>query len=1006
MNRAVRLALDRVLAAKGEERTAILNTLSPGVRSEVLDLLRFDDHAAEEQIEAVVANAARELLAAQRAELPSPGTVFGRYRILRLIGEGSMGAVFEAEQDKPRRRVALKLIKPGLACAGILRRFEQEAEALGRLQHPAIARIYEAGTVGAGQPYFAMEFIQGQPLSEYAASQSLDAASLMELVARICDGVQHAHQRGLIHRDLKPGNILIEATGQPRILDFGVARVTDSDVLATRKTDAGQVIGTLAYMSPEQVLADPFDLDTRSDVYALGVILYELLAGTLPYQLGSKLHEAARAICEQEPVRLGSLDRRFRGDVETIVAKALEKDKARRYASAAELASDLRRHLTHQPIAARPPSTAYQLQKFALRNKPLVLGVTAAFLALTAGAGVSSWQAVRAHRASRAAIAERDRATTAERIARQERDRANLERQRAVEAEGRMIQERNHALAEQKRADTQAAAAKAISEFLENDLLLQAGMSWQSGPATRPDPDLKVRTALDRAAARIVGKFPTQPLVEASLRQTIGNAYRDLGLYPEAQRELERALEIQRRVFGQKHADTLASQSDLTVLYLRQGRYELAEQILTRTLQLQRRTLGRHHRNTMETAFNLAMAYRSQAKYARAEELFAEVLQYDIRVRGKEHPHTLMTMYNLAELYRYQGRYAESEPLSREALAIQRRILGNQHPQTLNSISGLAATYRALGRYPEAEPLYIEAVEVRRQTLGEEHPATLTSMNNLAVLYLTQGKFREAESIESRVVEASRRVLGERHPDALTYTHNLGTIHLRLGNLDQAEALYTKALQLRRQTLGNAHPRTLTSQSGLAAVYRARADNAEAERLLLETMEAQTRVVGGEHPDTLSTQGELAALYQAKGRLAEAESLLTKTLEKRRLRHGPGHAETLDTVLALAEVRIKRGSFADAEPLLSEAIRGFDRFLPEGWRRYYARVLLGICLAHRGRYPEAEPLLVSGQQGLEVYAATIPWENRAVRPLAGEVLARIQDSRKKFEREAVSGRRP
>ena len=388
----------------------------------------------------------------------------GRYRVLRLVGEGGMGSVYEAEQDHPRRIVALKVIKPGLTSPELLRRFERESQALGRLQHPGIAQIYEVGTADAGGtgplPYFAMEFINGTPLRDYAESHRLGTRERLALIARVCDAVEHAHQRGIIHRDLKPSNILLDESGQPKILDFGVARVTDSDGHVTRQTDLGQLVGTLAYMSPEQVLADPLELDTRSDVYALGVILYELLAARLPYRLSSKLIEAARTIQEEDPARLSSISRVYRGDVETIVAKALEKDKARRYSSAAALAADIRRYLADEPIAARPASTAYQLHKFARRHKALVGGVTAVFIALAAGTIVSTWQALRAREAQRVAVA-------AERRVIEERDTATRERNRALAADAQSQQERNQAIAEKQRADNEAAIATAVSEFLQ-----------------------------------------------------------------------------------------------------------------------------------------------------------------------------------------------------------------------------------------------------------------------------------------------------------------------------------------------------------------------------------------------------------------------------------------------------------------------------------------------------------------------------------------------------------
>jgi predicted Ser/Thr protein kinase len=318
---------------------------------------------------------------------PAPPVQIGHYRILHRIAEGGMGAVYEAEQDNPQRTVALKVVRPGLASPALLKRFTHEAQILGRLHHPGIAQVYEAGLADDGQPYFAMEFIRGLPLDEYACRHVLDVTARVSLLARVCDAVQHAHDQGVIHRDLKPANILVDETGQPKVLDFGVARVTDADLLTRAGlTETGQLLGTPNYMSPEQVTAKPAAIDHRTDVYALGVILFELLAQRLPYRLENQpLAETTRLILEQDPPQLGSIKPELRGDVETIVAKALEKDKARRYQSAGELAADIRRYLRNEPIRARPPSALYQLAKFARRHKALVGGVAGILVALAVG---------------------------------------------------------------------------------------------------------------------------------------------------------------------------------------------------------------------------------------------------------------------------------------------------------------------------------------------------------------------------------------------------------------------------------------------------------------------------------------------------------------------------------------------------------------------------------------------------------------------------------------------
>lgn len=342
------------------------------------------------------------------APLPIPEMI-GRYRIVRELGRGGMGVVYEAIQQHPRRTVALKVIHASLATPTMLRRFQRESELLGRLQHPGIEAIFEAGsfdTGGGAQPFFAMELVHGRPLNDFADEAKLNRHERLELIARVCDAVDHAHQRGVIHRDLKPSNVLVDAAGQPHVLDFGIARATDVDVqTVTMQTDAGQLLGTIPYMSPEQAAGDPRQIDSRSDVYSIGVMAYELLAGRLPHDIGHRLvHEAVRIIREDEPTRLSSIDRSLRGDVETIIGKALEKEKTRRYQSAAELARDIRRYLADQPITARPASAVYQLRKFARRNKAIVGGVAVAFVAMILGTTVAVRQAFVAEQARRDAV--------------------------------------------------------------------------------------------------------------------------------------------------------------------------------------------------------------------------------------------------------------------------------------------------------------------------------------------------------------------------------------------------------------------------------------------------------------------------------------------------------------------------------------------------------------------------------------------------------------------------
>ena len=861
-----------------------------------------------------------------RRDSRSAPSSIGAYRILALLGEGGMGTVYQAEQQNPHRIVALKVIKLGVANDQLLRRFEQEAEALGRLQHPGIAQIYEAGTADTGlgpQPYFAMEFIQGRPLMEYAAGRHLNVRSRMELIARICDAVNHAHQRGIIHRDLKPGNILVDENGQPKILDFGVARVTDSDAQATRQTDLGQLIGTLAYMSPEQVLADPLALDTRSDVYALGVILYEMLAGKLPYTThGKAVHEVVQAIREEDPVPLSSMDRRYRGDVETIAAKALEKDKTRRYASAAELAADIRRYLSDQPIVARAPSASYQLQKFARRHRAVVAGTAAVFLVLAAGVVASTWEAVRARAAERAAVEQRQR------------------------------------------ADQEAAAAKAVNDFLQNDLLAQASAANQSSPNAKPDPDLKVRTALDRAAARIEGKFGQQPEVEAAVRATIGQTYLDLGLYPEARRQLERALELQRRLLGAENPKTLKTMSRLGRAAYLQGKYAEAESLLGQTLEISRRVLGSEHADTLYSMNNLASVYYQQGKYPQAEALDDRALEISRRVLGSEHADTLLSMNNLASDYNVQGKYPQAEAIHSQTMEIRRRLLGSEHPDTLMSMHNLAGDYYAQGKFEKAEALFRQTLESKRRVLGPEHSSTLLSTNSLANVYYAQGKFAQAEALDSQSLEIQRRVLGPEHSSTLLSMNNLANIYTAEGKYAQAEALFSQTLASTRRVLGPEHSSTLLCMNDLADVLYVQGKYAQAEALLGQTLVISRRVLGPKHPGTLNALSDFASMYQRQGKFALAATYAAQALAARRHTLGLENPDTMATAAGLALAYQSQGKFAESEPLAREAVEFDRKKQPDDWQRFRAESLLGASLAGQKRFAEAEPLLLRGYQGM------------------------------------------
>jgi tetratricopeptide (TPR) repeat protein len=855
-----------------EERNKLLTQSCEGdesLRGEVESLL-----AENISSDGVLERTARLGLTPWGSEQPLPASI-GRYRILSLIGEGGMGMVFQAEQDNPRRIVALKVLRQGLPASQLVRRFEREAKALARLQHPGIAQIYEAGAAKAGyglQPYFAMEFIRGLSLVQYADANELPTRRRLEVMAKVCEAAHHAHQRGIIHCDLKPGNILVDETGQPKILDFGVSQLTDAEAHATRQTRAGEVVGTLAYMSPEQVLADGRDIDARSDVYALGVVLYELLAGRLPYDVGTQIHEAARAIQEDKPAPLAAADGSYRGDIETIVNKALQKDKAQRYESAAEFAADLERYLADRPILARPSSAGYQLRKFARRHTALVAAVAAVFLVLVAGVAASTWEAIRATRAERAALAERDRAAAAEQSAGAERDRARSAEQTARAERIRAEQERNRAVEEKRRADTQAAMAKAVSDFLQDDLLAQASARAQSRPNVKPDPDLKVRTALDRAAAGIPGKFDSQPLVEAAIRQTIGVAYRDLGLQAESARQLERALELRQRELGPQDPETLTSMFELAKLDTQMGKYAEAEGLLTTVFEERRRILGEQHRDTLAAMNDLAITVSTHDS-GRAEVLFERLLPIERRLLGEEHSDVLAVMNNLATLYVNRGKYSQAEGLYEKAVEAKRRILGEEHPSTLLSMNSLGVAYRNQGKYAQAEAILEKTLEARQRVQGERHNDTLTSLNSLAMVYKAEGRYAQAEPLLDRVVEVRRGVLGKEHPETLSTMANLAELYRQEGRHPEAASLYETILDARRRVLGPAHPSIANILASLGAVRLDQQYYAEAEPLLREALSVYQK----NSPDTwrrFYTEGIFGAALVRRDKLVEAEPLL------------------------------------------------------------------------------------------------------------------------------------
>jgi tetratricopeptide (TPR) repeat protein/predicted Ser/Thr protein kinase len=819
--------------------------------------------------------------------------VVGRYRIEGPLGEGGMGTVYAARQERPDRRVALKLIRPGMTTPRLLRRFELEAEVLGRLQHPGIAAIYEAGTYfgpAGPQPFFAMEFVEGQDLKTHVLRHRLTIRERVALLIKVADAIQHAHEKGVIHRDLKPVNILVTESGQPKVLDFGVARLHEpgesggggGGAGGTLATEAGSIVGTIPYMSPEQIGGRPGDLDTRSDVYTLGVILHELLTHALPINVGGQtLAEMARTVQEQAPTRLGSIDPQLRGDLETIVGKALEKEPARRYATAAEFAADLGRYLRDEPILARPPGRVYLMRKFARRNRALVAGASVAVLALIGGLVGTSYGLVRAR-------AERDAA----------------ERARSEETKQRQV-------------------AEAINEFLNKDLLgaVEPASSDKAGRGR----DVLMREVLDEASRRIDeagatgGRFEKLPEVETSVRTQLVSTYYALGDFESSLRHAERVLAIREATRPADDPSRYEAHNNLGVLLEKLDRLEQAQEHHRVALEGFRRVRGPDHADTIASASNMGSILHTRGRLAEAEPYYREAASASERAFGPEHVETLISQTNLAGILSDMGRYAEAEPMLRAARAGFTKALGADDPATLWSMNRLASVLEALGRMDEAGALYREAYESRKRVLGPDHDGTLTSLTNLGTFLTLRGKLEEALAIQREAYEGRVRTLGKDNRATLTALNNIAAVLERLGRFDEAEAAYRECLETRLKNLGPEHPDTIASTNNMGTLYRSMQRWAEAEPWMRRASEAAVKAMGPDHADTLVVRANLGVVLVRLGRGGEAEEILRDVMARRERVLPDGHRERLRSRVFVGEALQQQGKLAEAREILLPA---------------------------------------------------------------------------------------
>ena len=842
-----------------------------------------------------------------QAEEDLESNQFGDYEIIQEIARGGMGVVYKARQLSLNRTVALKKILSGqLAGEEDLKRFQIEAEASAQLDHVGIVPVYDFGQVD-GQYYFSMGFVEGDDLAERIRERPMEAEAAAAMMIKIAQAVGYANAQGVIHRDLKPSNVLLDPQNEPKVTDFGVAKQQGND---SEMTAQGQILGTPSYMPPEQAAGQGEAVDQRSDVYALGAILYALLTGRPPFQAATAM-ETMIQVLDQEPVPISQLNASIPRDLETVCLKCLQKDPAKRYASAEALADDLQRYLSDEPIVARPPTRTEQLGRWVRKNRATAIASGVVAAALIVATIISISFAVEAGRQRDVASGQRDAAELAKEEADQQRTIAEAKTAEVARKADEMQVMVDFQAEQLSGIDVPAMGASLKTKMLK-ELNLDPAAAW-GADFTGASLQLLDEHIFGPALQAIDERFADQPLVQAKLLQTMAATLADLGLLEGALPPQQLTLEIRRRELGDEHPDTLISINNLAALYKEQGKYREAEPLMRDSLETKRRTLGDEHPDTLTSISNLAALFSSQGKYGEAESHFREVLEIRRRELGDEHSSTLISINNLGLLFKKQGKYGESEPLMLEALEAHRRTLGDEHPSTLLAINNLGVLFEEQAKHAEAEPLFREVLEAKRRTLGDEHPTTLLAINNLGMFFFRQRHYVEAEPLYREALEAQRRTLGDGHPSTLISINNLAALFRNQGKLTEAALLYREAMEAFRRTLGDEHPNTLTSISNLGALLRSQGKYVEAESLMREALEAKRRTLGDEHPATLVSINNLGVLFYAQGKYGQAEPLYREALKTGGRTLGDKHPYTVHFQKQLADVLAARKAAGDKQ---------------------------------------------------------------------------------------------
>ena len=871
--------LDLVLEAPPEEHSAILDQAcgdNATLRQRVESLIQ-SDRAADGFLESPHI-------------LPPPtrekGDRLGPYRLVSAIGKGGMGEVWLAERDDNGLRVAVKFLRNGFRSTEMLLRFQTEQRILAQLEHSYIARLYDSGTTQKGHPYLVMEYIEGEPFHFYCDRHRLSIRARLKLFLKVCAAVQHAHQNLLIHRDIKPDNILVTADEIPKLLDFGIAKPLrpedfGADAEATR---TGVRLLSPNYASPEQVRGMP--VSTASDVYSLGVLLYESLCGRSPYRVQESLvHEVERAVLEQEPERPSTLVKRapdgtgngelaetissnramlprelrssLRGDLDNIVAKSLHKLPAQRYPTVDQLAADVQRHLHSQPVLARRGTFTYRTVKFIRRNLVSV-SVASLFLILIMGFGIML-------------------AVKNARIV-QERDRARL-----------------------------------TADFLED-------LFEVSNPEGAVGKSISARQLLDLGAKRIALELEDKPEAQVSLMNTMGTVYSQMGFHEESVPLLERALAIARGLPGNRDLLVADSLDRLGVVAANRGELGEAEALFSEAQILRQKHLRDKDPAMARSLSNLGNLYWHKGNYKETEAAFRKALDIYLAAYGEEHHLVAESLSNLSGFLDSWGRPDEAEPLILRALEIRRKVLGEKHPKVAQSLSDLAAHFQYQGRFSEAERYFRKALTLRNLYLGEDHNLVLSEKANLARCLEEEGKWSEAETLFREVLETERKIYPKSDSKLATTINNQAALISNMGNLVEAEALYRESLGIRIRHFGEDHLLVAQSKYSLAGVLQRSGQLEEAERLFRSAMvftEANSALTFQAHAYPRSG---LALLILEKGDPQTAEAMMRETMTILATSHPPDHWRIANQNSDLGAALVAQGRFKEAEALFLKAL--------------------------------------------------------------------------------------